>query len=183
MVGPMMRFQFDEKKGVEALTYIASQWPGITVFFASKVLFFAEKQHLNRYGRPIVADTFVAMASGPVPSTLYDFMKGQLDQSGDPEAITRALSVSCDPYRRVTALRQADRDALSPSDVECLDDAIAFCRARTFGALSNLTHQEKAWLTAPVNGPMDYEAMIDDDNPARDAILEEAREFAAYGVL
>jgi uncharacterized phage-associated protein len=182
-MAPMMRFQFDEKKGVEALTYIASKWPGVTVFFASKVLFFAEKRHLNRYARPIVADTFIAMASGPVPSTLYDFIKGQLDQAGDPEAITKALSISRDPYKRVTALRDADLDALSPSDIACLDEAIAFCRARTFGVLSNLTHQEKAWSTAQLNGPMDYEAMIDDENPARDAILEEAQEFAAYGVL
>jgi len=52
----MLRFQFDEKKGVEALIYIASKWPSATVFYASKVLFFAEKFHLNKYARPIAAD-------------------------------------------------------------------------------------------------------------------------------
>jgi hypothetical protein len=56
------------------------------------------------------------------------------------------------------------------------------CRARTFTALSNLTHQERAYIEASANGPMDYGAMIDDDNPSREEILEEAREFAAYGV-
>lgn len=179
----MLRFQFDEKKGVEALTYIASQWPGVTFFFASKVLYFAEKMHLNRYARPIVADTFIAMPNGPVPSTLYDFIKGQLDFAGDPEAIAEALDITHAPYPRVTARRAADLDALSESDVECLNEAVAFCRARSFGALSNLTHQERAWLEAPANGPMDYEAMIDDDNPERESLLEEVREFAAYGVL
>ena len=153
MIATMMRFQFDEKKGVEALTYVASQWPGVTAFYASKVLFFAEKAHLNTYGRPIVADTFIAMPSGPVPSTLYDFIKGQLDQAGDPEAITKALAISRDPYPRVTAIRAADLDALSASDIECLDEAIAFCRRfatapRGFTALSNLTHQERAWFEA-----------------------------------
>jgi hypothetical protein len=38
MAHAALRFQFDEKKAVEALTYIASKWPGITAFFASKVL-------------------------------------------------------------------------------------------------------------------------------------------------
>lgn len=179
----MLRFQFNEKKGVEALTYIASMWPGITAFFAAKVVFFAEKSHLNRYARPIVADTFIAMPNGPVPSTLYDFIKGRLDNAGDPEAITAALSIVGDRYLRVTALRHADMDVLSHSDIECLDDAIAFCKARSFATLSNLTHQERAWLEAPANGPMDYEQMIDDDNPDRKAIHDEAREFAAYGVL
>jgi uncharacterized phage-associated protein len=179
----MLRFQFDEKKGVEALTYLASKWPGITAFFAAKVLFFAEKFHLNRYGRPIVADTFIAMPNGPVPSMLCDFINGELDNAGDPEAITAALSIEGDRYLRVTARRSPDLDVLSPSDIECLDEAIEFCRARTFTALSNLTHLERAWVEAQANGPMDYAAMIDDDNPSRDAILEEAREFAVYGIL
>src|SRR4051794_6581696 len=123
----MLRFQFDEKKGVEALTYIASKWPRITAFFAAKVLFFAEKYHLNRYARPIVADTFIAMPNGPVPSTIYDFIKGQLGQAGDPVAIQAALRF--ENGISVTALRAADVSVLSPSDLECLDEAINFCRA------------------------------------------------------
>jgi hypothetical protein len=42
MTHSALRFQFDEKKAVEALTYIASKWPGITAFFAAKVLFSAK---------------------------------------------------------------------------------------------------------------------------------------------
>ena len=30
---------------------------------------------------------------------------------------------------------------------------------------------------------MDYEAFFDEDNPHRDELLNEAREFAVYGVL
>lgn len=183
-----LRFQFDEKKAVEALTYIASQWPGITAFYASKVLFFAEKYHLNRYARPIVADTFIAMPNGPVPSTIYNFIEGELDQAGDPDAITAAITVTKTRYSRIRAARDPDFDALSASDVECLDEAIAFCKPYEsspggFSSLSNLTHLEKSWRTASTNGPMSYKAMIDDDNPAREEIIAEAAEFAAYGVL
>jgi uncharacterized phage-associated protein len=179
----MLRFQFDEKKGVEAMTYIASRWPDVTAFFAAKILFFAEKYHLNRYARPIVADTFIAMPNGPVPSTIYDFIKGRLHNAGDPEAVIKAFSVAQAPWPRVNALRDADTSVLSQSDVECLDEAIQFCKRRNFGTLSTLTHQERSWLEAPANGAMDYEAMIDDDNPARQEIIEEAKEFAVYGVL
>lgn len=179
----MLRFQFDEKKGVEALTYVASKWPGVTAFFAAKVLFFAEKLHLNRYSRPIVGDTFIAMPNGPVPSTLYDFIKGRLDQAGDPDAIMAALLIERDPYPRVAAQRAPDLDALSPSDLECLDESIAFCHGRGFRTLSDLTHRERAWLEAPTNGPMDYEHMIDGEGDEREAIVAEAREFAVYGVL
>ena len=37
-------------------------------------------------------------------------------------------------------------------------------------------------MEAPANGPMDYAAMIDDDNPSREVILEEAR-ICSYGIL
>lgn len=183
MTSGMLRFQFSEKKGVEALTYIASKWPGLTAFYAAKVLFFAEKKHLNRYARPIVGDTFIAMPNGPVPSTLYDFIKGRLDQAGDPDAIMAALLIERDPYPRIGAQRAPDLSVLSPSDLECLNEAIEFCRGHGFGALSSLTHQERAWLEAPANGPMNYEHMIDGEGDEREEIVAEAREFAIYGVL
>ncbi|QNA83217.1 SocA family protein [Sphingomonas sp. So64.6b] len=101
-----LRFQFDERKGTEALAYIATQWPGITVFYASKVLFFAEKKHLNTYGRPIVADTFVAMPNGPVPSTLYDFIRGNLGLSGEQPLAERISQFIADQAPRTLTPNQ-----------------------------------------------------------------------------
>jgi len=179
----VVKFQFNERKGVEALTYVATQWPNITAFFASKVLFFAEKYHLNRYARPIVADTFIAMPNGPVPSTLYDFIKGNLIQAGDPEAIRNALQIEKKWYPNIRAKRAPNLDALSVSDIECLDEAIRHCRYRAFNSLSSETHQDRSWRDAPTNGPMDYMAMLDEDNPHYEIIMGEIEEFAAYGVL
>lgn len=176
-----LRFQFNETKGVEALAYVAGKWSGITAFYASKVLFFAEKMHLNRYCRPIIGDTFIAMPNGPVPSTIYDFIKGRLEQAGDPEAIVSALNIQRDPYPRIEAQRPANLAVLSASDTECLDEALDLCRGKSFSSLSNLTHQEKAWSEAPQNGPMDYAALVEGEH--RDDVLAEAAEFAAYGVL
>jgi hypothetical protein len=121
-------------------------------------------------------------------SGVINFIEGELDQVGDPDAIIMAVTITKQRYSRIRAQREADLEALSRSDLECLDEAIAFCRPfetipRGFSALSNLTHLEKAWRTAATNGPMDYEAMIDDDNPAGEQIIQEAAEFAAYGVL
>ena len=176
-----IKFQFDERKGTEALVYIASEWPNVTIFFASKVLFFAEKEHLNLYGRPIVADTFIAMTNGPVPTTLYDFIKGNLGQSGDPDTFRNAVELTNHP--NIRAKRQVQNGVLSISDIECLDHSISFCKAKSFSALSQLTHRERSWSQTPENGAMDYELFIDTNNPNRDLIVIEAKEFAAYGVL
>lgn len=176
-----LRFQFNERKGTEALAYITAAWPNVTAFYASKVLFFAEKAHLNVYGRPIVADTFIAMPNGPVPTTLYDFIRGNLGQAGDPEAFESAIDRT--NYPALRNKRPPQEDVLSESDREMLDRAIAFCRNKNFGYLSQLTHQERSWAEAPNNGAMDYAKFIDETNPHKDAILEDAEAFAAYGVL
>src|SRR5712692_652984 len=111
-----LRFGFNERKAVEALTYIADRWNGLTPFFASKVLFFAEKRHLNRYARPIVADTFIAMPWGPVPSTIYDFIKGDLEFAGEPEYFANAVEVQRLQHPQIRAKRKPDLAYLSDSD-------------------------------------------------------------------
>ena len=47
----------------------------VTQFEILKTLFLADRAHLNRYGRPITFDEYVAMQDGPVPSLAYDVLK------------------------------------------------------------------------------------------------------------
>jgi uncharacterized phage-associated protein len=175
-----LKFRFNEEKAIEALVWLAHEWPGVTPFYIAKIFFYAEKEHLNQYGRPIMADTFIAMPYGPVPSTIYDFIKGNYLLAEQPDAIGEAVAVK---DSKVHALRSPNLDVFSESDLECLRGALEKCRDVRFGQLSTMTHSERAWLEAPTNGPMDYELFIDEDNPKRADILERAQEIAAYGTL
>lgn len=177
----MLRFPFDERKALEAFVLIAQQWPGISAFFSAKVLFLAEKDHLNRFGRPIIGDRFIAMENGPVPSVIYDWYKGNLNLMGDPESIADAVEFNRNGRSiRATAKREPDLDFLSPSDIEALRAAIEFCKAKSFDVLSSITHRDPAWLAAELNGEMDPRLMIEGDR--RERVIEEAEEFARYGL-
>lgn len=174
----MIRFNFDESKALEALVHVASQWPGITTFYLAKVFFFADRDHLRTYGRPVTGDAYIAMANGPVPSRLYDIVKGNLDFFGDPEAIEAALRVDRNArYHRVYAARNPNLDLLSETDIAALNRAIEFCRGKTFVYLSNVTHQEPAWALAEPNAEMNPELLVPEE------MREEVREAAAYAVL
>jgi uncharacterized phage-associated protein len=172
------RFNFNESKTVEALVFLASRWPGITPFFVAKVLFFADRDHLRAYGRPVTGDVYIAMADGPVPSHVYDMVKGNLDFFGDPEAVSSAVRVDRNErYPRLYAERDPNLNLLSETDVAALESSIAFCRERSFRDLSNLTHQEVAWIEAAANGEMNPELLVPEE------MREEVRESAAYAVL
>jgi uncharacterized phage-associated protein len=173
----MIRFKFDESKALEALVYVAKAWPRITPFYLSKILFFADRNHLRAYGRPVTGDVYIAMVDGPVPSRAYDIVKGNLDLFGDPKAIEEALLIEYNGYHKVCANREPNTDLLSETDLATLDEAIAFCRGKSFGELSSLTHQEPAWAQAQTNAEMDPELLVPED------MREEVRETAAYAVL
>jgi hypothetical protein len=60
------KHRFDAHKALEVILYVAGSVPDM--YRALKVLYFADREHLGRYGRLICGDTYVAMRLGPVPS-------------------------------------------------------------------------------------------------------------------
>nr|WP_254873277.1 Panacea domain-containing protein [Marinitoga sp. 1138] len=54
---------------------------------AIKLLYFAERYHIRKYGRPIFWDKYVAMRFGPVQSNVYDLIKTQDYPFDDEENI------------------------------------------------------------------------------------------------
>ena len=180
-----MKFAFHEGKAIEAMALIAKLLPGVSPLYVSKILFYAEKWHLNRFGRPILADTYIAMPLGPVPSTVKNFIDHNWAWVAKPEQFDEAVRVEKKEgfYRLYSGKRAPNTDLLSPSDVACLEEAVKFCSDKKPEELSALTHHEKAWREAPANGAMDYELFIDDDNPNKNAVLAIAKETAACGIL
>lgn len=180
----MLKFAISSTKTLEALAFVAQLQPGLTPKYVAKIFFYAEKWHLNRYGRPIVADTYIAMAQGPVPSTIKNLIDENWQYCDKPEMFDSILHIEMKQgLRRLNAKRAPDMSRLSESDRECLEEAIAFCKDKSSDDLSNLTHQEKAWMNADFNRPMDYEDFIDDNNPHREAIIEAAKEASRSAVF
>ena len=54
------------------LLYILNHFPqGVDYIKLFKILYFAQQDHLVKYARPIVEDSFCALKHGPVPSFTY----------------------------------------------------------------------------------------------------------------
>jgi uncharacterized phage-associated protein len=71
-----VQFEFDYEKAVAASVYIASQnLSALTMGKLFKLLYFSDKDHLVRHGRPMTGDYYAAMKDGPVPSHLYNLFK------------------------------------------------------------------------------------------------------------
>lgn len=64
---------FDYKKATQALNFFALKEGGtINKMKALKLIYFAERYHLRKYGRPVTNDDYWAMGLGTVPSGSRD---------------------------------------------------------------------------------------------------------------
>lgn len=175
----MIQFNINPYKALEAIVYLATKQPNIDHYHVVKTIFYADKYHLNKYGRPVIGDVYKKMPAGPVPSLVLDiinFNSLMLDQ----EIISRSLQsftvVQEDKRKLIASKRDADLSEFSETDIECLDQAFAFCKDKTFDALCKITHKEKAWKNATEKSDLDYALFLDDANPNKDDILQDLEE-------
>src|ERR1017187_5950956 len=64
-----MSLSIAHRKAAQALNYFARQHGGsINKLKALKLLFFADRYHLRKFGRPVSECTYFAMTHGPVAS-------------------------------------------------------------------------------------------------------------------
>lgn len=151
----MKDFKLNIAKAKAALLYISSQITNPDFLKVFKILYFAEREHLAKYGRLIVGDTYVAMKNGPVPSFIYDtlkYLRGEGMYVPAYEPFVAAFSVDKDYF--VLAKEQTDFDELSKSDIESLNKSIAENKDLDFDTLSQKSH-DTAWKQADLADEMD----------------------------
>jgi uncharacterized phage-associated protein len=129
---------------LNSIVYIANRFNNRTVDFhkLSKVFYFAEQKHLVKYGSKLIDDEFIAMDKGPVPSSIYDLLKG-LKRTPEmyPTELKNAFTIN---NYLITSKVEPDMDWLSQSEVSCIDEAIAEIGNLNFSELSDRSH-DSAW--------------------------------------
>lgn len=153
------RFRFDPDKALNLVLYVAGAVQQATFHTISKVIYFADKLHLQRYGRLICGDSYVAMKHGPVPSEIYDMMK---DVRGD--GFSEHWHVAREAFQvkgRATVVpnRAPDLEVFSESDLECLRESIQTYGHLDFTRLTELSH-DAAWNATDDNDIIDLEQII-----------------------
>lgn len=172
-----IKFRFNSEKAIEAITYIASNAPVKDIYHICKILYLADKAHIEKYGRSICGDTYYAMPYGPVPGGVYDLLKDVRDNRKNNNYDHAAASFAVEStlsQKQVKPLRNCDFEVFSDSDLECLNASIAENGRKSFERLKRETH-DKVWESADPNGEISAEALISQLQNG-DMILEYIRE-------
>jgi uncharacterized phage-associated protein len=163
------QFDFEIEKGIESVLYILELLENKvqpTLHRVSKVLYFADKEHLERYGRLIFGGSYCAMKHGPVPSQIYDLLKlvrGDLSPSLQPspeisQQVLNAFKIV--DKHDIKKLREPNTDFLSESDIECLEHSATKYGSLSFTELTELSHDQAWKSSADGNDIIDVEDII-----------------------
>lgn len=180
-----IEFRTNRKKVIEALVFLAERQPRIDVFHVCKVLFYADRDHFRKYGRPILGDNYYAMDDGPVPSFALDIAKRNqfVGKEWLAFASQRLATDSSDGYVRLIARDSFDQSLFSRTDIDCLTQSLNRYGSMPFIELWRLAHKEPAWKAFYVGSgtstKIPFEALLPEGIKNREKIIEQLGETAA----
>lgn len=182
-----IHLRFDYEKATQALNYLALQNGGqIDKLQAIKLIFFADRYHLRKFGRPITNDSYAAMELGPVGSGVKDIIDQTVYLSNKAKDYTVLFLKKDGNFIR--SKKEVDRKVFSKSDLEALNFAW-----KKFGKydglrLGNITHKYPEWKKheSAINAgvlsvPMNYIDFFKDPDRKYDPCHELTEKEKQYG--
>ena len=150
-----LHFRFDLAKFIQALVFLSKGGVSdLTKLKAAKLLYFADKEHLLKYGRPIIGDVYYALNLGPLPSQADDFLEEiEVANAAGPttpehEEFLRYLDVVQDYWHRYVARGEENFRVFSKSDLQILGEVATRYGKLHWKQLVNLSHEEPAYKLA-----------------------------------
>jgi len=153
--------KFDRRKALHTLLYVISRLPQpANIYNVLKCIYFADREHLEQYGRQIYEETYFAPEHGPVPSRAYDIVKYAAGRASwdikFPEALEALEATKTELSKKI----EPDLNIFSRSELICLSDAAKKYGTLSFNKLKHLSHQSKAFRKADPNGDIDLDDLI-----------------------
>ena len=183
----LSKWEIAEIKAV--FLYVVRQFGEVDYYKAFKAIYFAHRNHLAKYGLPLIPDTFCAFTDGPVPSFLYDEVKAAIKGGNQTKhaLLVNSINSVCgkDSYV-ISASELPDMDEISESVKELLDLSIEYCRPKTYKELRDESHDE-AYLNVYQRGkskpnPLDT-VQIALAGGASSEFAEHVREMVEFNTL
>ncbi len=136
---------FQYKKATQALNFLAVASGGlINKMKAIKLVFFADRYHLRKYGRPITNDEYYAMERGPVNSGVKDIAE-MSDFLGEREREYASKFIAPLDRYNVRSLAGVEAGVFSQTDLEALEFAWETFGNRDQWELAEITHNYPEW--------------------------------------
>lgn len=138
--------EFDYKKATQAINYFAKKEGGqINKLKLIKLVYFADRYHIRRYGRPLINDAYFAMPLGPVGSSVKDIAEfsdflAETERRYAEDFLSRGSDKNV-----IVSIADTDSSLFSQSELEALDFSYNEFGNKTASTLVGITHRFPEW--------------------------------------
>lgn len=137
-----------------------------------KLCFFADKYHLETYGKPILNYNYTKYPRGPVPLSVYSLITNSENTDRDDlESEIREFNVHINVKEkqlgtspRFESYKPFDEKFFSKSQMIILDRLVLEFKDMDRDEISDLSHDTLAWKSVNLHENISYSSMID-NNP------------------
>lgn len=166
----LVQFNLDYKKLIACLTYFAQHSNDLTKLKAVKLLYFLDKNHLLKHGRPVLGDNYVRMGYGPVPSMTLDIINEIIDENQsrvkmlDPENrqyFDKFLKIKPAKYATLSAINDPDLTVLSETEREALSETVKVYGRYATSTLVDKSHNDATCKRTELNHYIDYKLFFE----------------------
>jgi hypothetical protein len=137
-------FHFHYAKAAQAAATLLRTEPGrkMNYYRLLKLLYIADRESLEKTGRPIIGGRLVAMNRGPLHSALYDLINGK-----DSQIAFWSEYFQTDPHEHELVLRNdPGNDALCKLEIDLLNDIRDAHNTEDDFAVGELTHEFQEFI-------------------------------------
>ncbi len=141
-----MLLEFDYKKATQAINYLAIKEGGrIEKLKLIKLVYFADRYHLRRYGRPMINDAYFAMPLGPVGSSVKDIAEFSSFLDETERVYANCYIAVGTTANTILSKTDVDTDIFSKSEIEALSFSYSEFGNQSAYSLVDITHQYPEW--------------------------------------
>jgi uncharacterized phage-associated protein len=139
------------KKSVQAINYFARKKEGhINKMKAIKLIYFADRYHIRKYGRPVVGDVYWAMKLGPVASCTLN-TANLSETSLEKDCLSYAKIFLSHPkgdvkMESIISKEGVDLKIFSQTDIEALETSFKEFGDKDQFELADLSHLYPEWF-------------------------------------
>ncbi|MCL1932676.1 MAG: Panacea domain-containing protein [Candidatus Azobacteroides sp.] len=154
-----IQIKFNETKTVNTVLYIVSKLKRKDFHKIFKILYFSDREHLNKYGRTITGDKYIAMSDGPVPSNLYDIFKAVRGDGFYKDDGRFGQYFSVVDWDLIIPNKLPELSELSKTDIEIVDDTLSRYGNLSWDEVKEKSH-DYAWKATSLNREIDFADII-----------------------
>jgi uncharacterized phage-associated protein len=148
---PTLNIPTPVRKSTQALNYFArlaasgTPRPELNKLKALKLLFFADRYHIRKYGRPVSENAYFAMARGPVASEAKHVAEDAKRLGPSSRTYARRFIRQKGNTFDYTSVAEVDLAVLSKTDIEALNFAWGVFGHYSKFQLCQITHHYPEW--------------------------------------